>query len=586
MTIFNIFTLLGGLGLFLYGMSVMGSGLEKLSGNHLEKLLENLTSSPLKAVLLGAGITAIIQSSSATTVMVVGFVNSGIMKLASAIVVIMGANVGTTITSWILSLTGIESTNVWIQLLKPSSFSPILAFVGMILYISSDGKKNRKVIGEAILGFAILMFGMEFMSDAVEPLADVPEFTNILLLFKNPLMGVLVGALLTAVIQSSSASVGILQALSLTGCFTYSTVIPIVMGQNIGTTVTAMLSSVGANRNAKRTAFVHLYFNLIGTVLFMVVYYSLNYIFTFSFSNEIVYPIGIAIIHTIFNLVTTFSLLPFTKQLEKLAYLTMPLTEDEVIDQDEIITLDERFLKTPSFALEQANNLTVKMASIVKESFIASMNLIGNYSKSEAERINILEIKVDKYDTRLREFLTKISVQNLTYHDSLVVSVLQHIVMDIERIGDHATNVLKISKKMNKEDSEFSETATTQLKLYREAIEEILDLTVQVLETQDEDIAKSIEALEEVIDNLNKKVKKNHLNRLRKKRCTVELGLYFADIANNFERVADHCSNVAICILQIYDSTIDEHEYTNYLIANEDPIFTKMITSYKERYTL
>ena len=368
MDIFGILTMVGGLAMFLYGMSVMGSGLEKMSGGKLEKILESLTSNPIKAVLLGAGVTAVIQSSSATTVMVVGFVNSGIMKLSQAIGIIMGANIGTTVTSWLLSLTGIESSNFFLRLLKPSSFSPILAIIGVILYMS--GKEKKKDIGEIMVGFAVLMFGMETMSGAVEPLADVPEFTNVLTMFHNPILGVLVGAGLTAIIQSSSASVGILQALSVTGAFTYGSVIPIILGQNIGTCVTAMISAVGANKAAKRTAFVHLYFNIIGAILFLTVFYILNAIFHFEFVTETVGVAGIALIHSIFNLVTTLVLLPFIHGLEKLAYLTIPESEEEKSAKEDVFAvLDERFLSRPSFAIEQCKTLVNQMAEITRESF-------------------------------------------------------------------------------------------------------------------------------------------------------------------------------------------------------------------------
>ena len=387
MDIFGLLTLVGGLALFLYGMNVMGAGLEKMSGGKLERILETLTSNPIKAVLLGAGVTAVIQSSSATTVMVVGFVNSGIMKLSQAVGIIMGANVGTTFTAWILSLTGIQGDSILINLLKPSSFSPILALIGIILYTMAKSDK-KKDVGEIMLGFAVLMFGMESMSGAVEPLADVPEFTNILTMFHNPILGVLVGAILTAVIQSSSASVGILQALSVTGAFTFGSAIPIIMGQNIGTCVTAMISSVGGNRGAKRTAFVHLYFNIIGTIVFMVLFYLGNAIFRFDFTNEVVDAAGIALIHTTFNVFATLVLLPFAKQLERLAYLTIPETEEEKQAKVDVFgILDERFLNSPTFAIEQCRSLTAKMAELSKESFLESMELLDDYSEEKASDV-------------------------------------------------------------------------------------------------------------------------------------------------------------------------------------------------------
>ena len=442
MNIFGILTMIGGLAMFLYGMSVMGGGLEKMSGGKLERILESLTSNPFKAVLLGAGVTAVIQSSSATTVMVVGFVNSGIMKLSQAIGIIMGANIGTTVTSWLLSLTGIESSNFLISMLKPSSFSPVLALIGIIMYMS--GKDKKKDIGEILLGFAILMFGMETMSDAVKPLADVPEFTDILTMFNNPVFGVLAGALLTAVIQSSSASVGILQALSVTGAFTYGSVIPIILGQNIGTCVTAMISAIGANRGAKRTAFVHLYFNIIGTLLFLTVFYIGNAIFRFEFVGETVGVAGIALIHSIFNVFTTVVLFPFIRGLEKLAYLTIPESDEEKSAKEDVFAiLDERFVSSPAFAIEQCKTLVNQMAEITKNSFIEAMECIKEPSDQKFAEVIAKENRVDVYDDKISAYLTKLNSGDLSYTDSLRVTSLLHCLTDFERISDHAVNVVE-----------------------------------------------------------------------------------------------------------------------------------------------
>lgn len=586
MDIFAILTLIGGLALFLYGMSVMGSGLEKISGGKLERILEKLTSNPIKAVLLGAGVTAIIQSSSATTVMVVGFVNSGIMKLSQAIGIIMGANIGTTITSWLLSLTGIESGNIWINLLKPSSFSPVLAMIGIIMYMSGKNSK-KKDIGEVLLGFAVLMTGMEAMSGAVKPLADVPEFTNILTMFKNPILGILVGAGLTAIIQSSSASVGILQALSVTGAFTYSSVIPIIMGQNIGTCVTAMLSSVGANRNAKRTAFVHLYFNIIGCVLFLGVYYILNATIHFSFADDTVGIAGVALIHSIFNIFTTLVLLPFTKLLEKLALLTLPITEEEKETTGNAFPLlDERFLSTPSFAIEQCHTLSVKMGIIAKDALISAIGLIGKYSDKKIEKIIERENVVDTYEDKLRAYLTRLSSQNLTYADSQNVSTLLHCITDFERISDHAVNIAESVREMVSKEQEFSKKAEEEMSIFGSAIEDILNRTMEAYEKNDEDLAKSVEPLEEVIDELNKDVKKRHIKRLRKGKCTIELGLVLADIATNYERVADHCSNIAVCMIQQENSEMEEHDFISHLDEEENKRFEMQAAAYAEKYKL
>lgn len=586
MDIFAVLTLVGGLALFLYGMNVMGSGLEKVSGGRLERILERLTSNPIKAVLLGAGVTAVIQSSSATTVMVVGFVNSGIMKLSQAIGIIMGANIGTTATSWLLSLTGIESGNVWINLLKPSAFSPVLAMIGIIMFMSGKNSK-KKDVGEILIGFAVLMSGMDMMSGAVKPLADVPEFTNILTMFKNPVLGILTGAILTAVIQSSSASVGILQALSVTGAFTYGSVIPIIMGQNIGTCVTAMISSVGANRNAKRTAFVHLYFNIIGTVLFLTLYYILNAVIHFPFADDTIGIAGIALIHSIFNVFTTTVLLPFTKVLEKLAYLTLPVTEEEKSAvRDEFPLLDERFISTPSFAIEQCHTLAVQMGNMAKDSIITAISLFGKYSEKKMEKIVEKENLVDVYEDKLRAYLTKLSSQNLTYADSQNVSTLLHCITDFERISDHAVNIADSVCEMSGKELEFSKKAEEEMGIFGAAIEDILTRTMEAYEKNDEELAKSVEPLEEVIDELNKEVKKRHIKRLRKGKCTIELGLVLADIATNYERVSDHCSNIAVCMIQQQNDEIEEHDFIGHLDEEENKRFEMQAAAYAEKYKL
>lgn len=586
MDIFGVLTMIGGLALFLYGMNVMGAGLEKVSGGKLERILEKLTSNPIKAVLLGAGVTAVIQSSSATTVMVVGFVNSGIMKLSQAIGIIMGANVGTTVTSWILSLGGIEGDSFFIRLLKPSSFSPILALIGIILVMSAKNDK-KKDIGEIFLGFAVLMFGMETMSGAVKPLADVPEFTNILLMFRNPVMGVLVGALLTAVIQSSSASVGILQALSVTGAFTYGSVIPIIMGQNIGTCVTAMISSIGANKNAKRTAFVHLYFNLIGTVIFLLLYYILNAAIHFPFAGETVGYAGIAVIHSVFNIFTTLILLPATKLLEKLAYLTIPVTaEEKEQTQDEFPLLDERFLTTPSFAIEQCVTVAKQMAQLSEEAFEEAMELVQNYSVKQARKVVEKEQTIDRYEDKLRAYLTRLSSQNLNYSDSQNVSTLMHCITDFERISDHAVNVVESVQEMNKREQQFSRKAVEEMAVYKEAISDILNRSVGAFVEADEELAKTVEPLEEVIDELNKNVKKRHIKRLRKGKCTIELGLVLSDIATSYERVADHCSNIAVYMIQVQDNQLEEHGLINYLKDDENEHFEEQVAAFRKKYEL
>lgn len=586
MDIFGILTLIGGLALFLYGMNVMGAGLEKMSGGKLERVLEKLTSSPLKAVLLGAGVTALIQSSSATTVMVVGFVNSGIMKLSQAIGIIMGANVGTTITAWLLSLTGIEGGSFFMRMLKPSSFAPILAMIGIVLIMGGKSEK-KKDLGGILLGFTVLMTGMDMMSGAVKPLADVPEFTNILTMFDNPFLGVIAGALLTAVIQSSSASVGILQALSVTGAFTFNSVIPIVMGQNIGTCVTAMLSAVGANKGARRTAFVHLYFNLIGTILFLILYFGGNTIVGFAFADEVVGAAEIAMIHTIFNIFTTLALLPFTKTLEKLAYLTIPQTEDEVqVTDDVFAVLDERFLNSPAFAIEQCRTLVSQMAETTRDSFLEAMEVLSEYSQEKAEDVIRKENQVDAYNDKVGAYLTRLNGEDLSYSDSLQVTSLLHCITDFERISDHAINVIESAQQMQKEGGEFSKKGKEEITIYGKAIADILNRTTEAFIANDQALAHTVEPLEEVIDELNKVVKKHHMKRLRKGKCTIEMGLLLSDLAMNYERVADHCSNIAVYMMQLKDSQLEEHSFTEQMDEKESAEFTRLLEEFGKKYEL
>ena len=585
MSIFGILTMIGGLAMFLYGMSVMGGGLEKMSGGKLERILEGLTSNPLKAVLLGAGVTAVIQSSSATTVMVVGFVNSGIMKLSQAIGIIMGANIGTTITSWLLSLTGIESSNFLLQMLKPSSFSPVLAAIGIIMYMS--GKDKKKDIGEILLGFAILMFGMETMSDAVKPLADVPEFTNLLTMFNNPVFGVFAGALLTAIIQSSSASVGILQALSVTGAFTYGSVIPIILGQNIGTCVTAMISAIGANRGAKRTAFVHLYFNLIGTVLFLTLFYIGNAIFSFEFVGEVVGVAGIALVHSIFNVFTTVVLFPFIHGLEKLAYLTIPESEEEKSAKEDVFAiLDDRFVNSPAFAIEQCKTLVNQMAEITKKSFTEAMACTKDFSEEKMEDVIRMENRVDIYEDKISAYLTRLNSGDLSYADSLRVTSLLHCLTDFERISDHAVNVVECVQQVKKDNAAFSKKAEEEMTVYANAVTDILDRTTRAFVNTDIALAKSVEPLEEVIDILNTTVKKHHMKRLRKGKCTIELGLVLSDLAMNYERVSDHCSNIAVYMMQLNDTALEEHSFTEQMDEKESAEFEKLEKTFEEKYKI
>lgn len=584
MNIFNVLNMLGGLALFLYGMTIMGEGLTKLSGGRLERILEKLTSNPLKAVLLGAGVTAVIQSSSATTVMVVGFVNSGIMKLSQAIGIIMGANIGTTVTSWILSLSGIEGDSLWVQMLKPSTFSPVLAFVGIILFMFVKNQK-KKDIGVILVGFAILMTGMDAMSGAVKPLADVPEFIGLFTLFKNPILGMAVGALLTAVIQSSSASVGILQALCMTGSVTYGAAFPIIMGQNIGTCVTALISSVGASINAKRAAFVHLYFNIIGTILFSSVFYLINSFVHFEFMEQAAGAAGIAVIHSVFNVAATIVLLPFSKGLEKLSCLTIHDKEDGKEKTGEMSLLDVRFLEQPSFAIEQCKKLTITMAELAKKGLQKSMELLEHYEEDSANEVKELEELVDRYEDQIGTYLVKLSGKNLSLEDSHTLSVLLHCIGDFERISDHSVNIMESAMEMHQKEMYFSEDAKKELMVFENAIHEIVTMAFQVFSQNDTKLAMYVEPLEEVIDGLNVKIKTHHIKRLRKGECTIDLGFVLSDLTTNFERVADHCSNIAVCLLQVEEDSFDTHEYLEDIKRN-DPAFQEKVESYKISYQI
>lgn len=590
MDIFGVLSLIGGLAIFLYGMDLLGEGLTGASGGKLEKILEKLTSSPIKAVLLGAGVTAVIQSSSATTVMVVGFVNSGIMKLSQAVGVIMGANIGTTITSWILSLTGIESSNIFISLLKPTSFSPVLAAVGIVflMFLKKDSLKNP---GKIMIGFALLMYGMDAMSSSVAPLAEVPQFASILTAFSNPVLGMLAGMLFTAVIQSSSASVGILQALCSTGILSYATALPIIMGQNIGTCVTALLSSIGATKNGKRAAIIHLYFNVIGTVTFMIVFYALNAVIHFSFLNLTAQEFGIAVIHTTFNIITTAYLLPLRKVLEKLAYATIKLDDDEkrIMDrrsENEFALLDDRFLEAPSLAVEHCKQVINKMADISRESLFISMSLIGGYDEEQALRVGELETRADKYEDALGTYIMKISTKNLKKEDSEMLNVMLHCIGDFERISDYACNLCDSARELHQKNMQFSPKAETELDILSSAVREAVDISFDAFKSNNKNEADKVEPLEELIDTLAVELKARHIRRLREGKCTIELGFAHSDILNNLERVADHCSNIAVDVIQSDQSEFDAHEYLDRIKNKDNQQFARDYKAYKEKYRL
>ena len=588
MDFFSILTLLGGLAMFLYGMQVMGDGLEKLSGGKLEKILENLSSNRLKAVLVGAAVTAVIQSSSATTVMVVGFVNSGIMHLSQAVGFIMGANIGTTITAWILSLAGIESSNFFVKLLNPSSFSPILALIGVIFIVFLHDEK-KKDIGNIMVGFAVLMFGMNTMSGAVKPLAQVPEFTNILLKFSNPILGVLVGALLTAVIQSSSASVGILQALCVTGAVQYGTALPIIMGQNIGTCITAMLSSVGATKNAKRAAVVHLYFNIVGTIAFMGVFYLLNTFLHFSFINDVAGPAGIAVIHSAFNVIATVVLLPFGDVLVKMACATIRDTKEEkaISEEDqEFMILESRFLSNPGIAIEQSKTAAKKMAEQSQNALKLSFGLLDSFQEENAFRVEKIEAKVDRYEDELGTYLIKLNQKELSVEDSHSLSIMLHCIGDFERISDHALSIMKSAKEMWEKNAVFSPQAVKELHVMEKAVVDIVDKAYAVFANQDIQLAEEIEPLEEVIDELSRELKRRHVNRLRAGECTIEMGFILSDVTTSLERIADHCSNIGVCVTQVREDLYDTHSHLDSVKNAPGELFHHELEAARVNYML
>lgn len=588
MDFFSILTLLGGLALFLYGMQVMGDGLAKVSGGKLEKILENLTSSKWKAVLLGLAVTAVIQSSSATTVMVVGFVNSGIMKLTQAVGIIMGANIGTTVTAWILSLAGIESSNFFISLLKPSSFAPILALIGIVLLMFTKSSR-KKDIGVILVGFAVLMFGMETMSGAVKPLADVPEFTNLLLAFSNPVAGVLAGTILTAIIQSSSASVGILQALCVTGAVPYSAAFPIIMGQNIGTCVTALLSAIGANKNAKRAAMIHLYFNLLGTVIFLGVFYLLNSVVHFSFMDSMATPAAIAVTHSIFNVTATLIWIPFSNILVKLACLTIRDSAEDVVaagEDREFLILESRFLEKPAFAVEQGRTAARRMAEDSRKSLGTAFDLLHQYDAEGAKKIDKLEGKVDRYEDELGTYLVQLNNKDLSENDSHSVSIMLHCIGDFERISDHAVNIKESAEELHEKNLSFSPVAKAELRVVTAAVNDIVEKAFQVFDDQDTTKAAEIEALEELIDELTKEMKRRHINRLRSGECTIEMGFILSDLITSMERIADHCSNIGVCVTQVRENLYDTHSHLNALKNEDSDGFERCLEKVRQEYLL
>ena len=582
MNVYDILNLLGGIALFLFGMHTLSASLEKLAGGKLETWLEKATSRPIKGVVLGAIITAVIQSSAATTVMIIGFVNSGLMKLSQAIGVIMGANIGTTATSWLLSLQSISGSDgfSFLNILKPTTFTPVLAVIGVILIMFTKSDK-KKTIGMILAGFAVLMFGMNSMSSATAGLAENETFCNILMMFSNPVLGVIAGAVLTAVLQSSSASIGILQSIAIsTGKVTYSVALPLLLGQNIGSCVTALISSVGANKPAKRVAFVHLYFNVIGTVVFLSIFYLLNAFISMPFMEESLNAVGIAVIHTGFNVLATALFLPFTKQLEKLACLTV--RDDSNDEKLTPMLLDERLLKTPSVAIEQCRNVCIRMARLTQETLKMSMEVVTTYDAKKCAEVIDNENAIDIFEDKIGSYILKISSKDLSENDSKIVSSMLHTIGDLERISDHAVNIVEAAEEMHSKKIKFSQQALRELPVIVNAVSEILDMSINAFVNNDVNLAKNVEPLEDVIDQLRSDLKTRHIERLRNGKCTIELGFILQDLLTNFERVSDHCSNIAVHTWQRVSHTagFNPHEELESMHKGNSEEYSRLFNEY------
>ena len=584
MTFFDVLSLLAGLVFFLFGMNTMSDGLEKAAGSKLEIILKKMTSNVFISIIMGALITAVIQSSSATTVMLVGLVNSGLMAFENSIGVIFGANIGTTITAWFLSLVGVESDSFLMQMVKPQNFSPILAIIGIafIMMAKSDKKKN---LGTIFVGFTLLIFGMDIMSDSVSGLAQMPEFKDVLLKFNNPILGIIVGAVFTAIIQSSSASVGILQALSLTGSITYTMAVPIILGQNIGTCATGLISCIGAGANAKRVSFTHTIVNIIGSLIFMPVFLIVNSAIDNYFDVNFVNPASIAVIHTIFNVTTVILLAPFTKLLGKLAH---KIIKDKKTDEEQakaVVYLDERLFRSPTVAIMECDNYTSQMAIISKVTILKALNLVFAYDKEEAELVKENEGILDTYEDELGTYLVKLSSEALSANDARTVSRMLHTIGDFERLGDHALNLKKVAQEIYEKKITFSESAQKEITTLIEAVTEIVVMTTKVYEKNDLALASRVEPLEQVIDRLASEIKSHHINRLQSGNCTIELGFVLSDLLTNCERISDHCSNIAVAVIEAQNDSFDPHNYLNKIkYGNEE--FKAIFEEYNGKYDL
>ena len=580
MDIFHVLTLIGGLCLFLFGMNIMGQSLERRAGDGLRKLLGKLTTGKMMGFLTGLAVTAVIQSSSATTVMVVGFVNSSLMTLKQAINVIMGANVGTTVTAWLLSLSGIDSKNVFVQLLKPSSFTPVLALIGIIFYMFCKGGK-KKDTGLILLGFATLMFGMETMSGAVSGLKDVPAFQNLFLMFRNPILGVLAGAVLTAIIQSSSASVGILQALAVTGQVTFGAAIPIIMGQNIGTCVTAMLSAIGANKNAKRAAMVHLSFNIIGTTVWLTVFWIVKSLFHPVFLDQAASLLGIAVAHSVFNVLCTVLLMPMGGLLEALVKKLVPDSKTPETSQE----LDERLFATPAVALERCRVVAADMAQCAAGALTDSIRALDNYTPELASSIRQKEEQSDHYEDILGSYLVKLSTLQISESDSAEAAMLLKVIGDFERISDHGVNILESAEELQEKGLHFSQAAAQELRVLTDAVEEILALALRAFEQSDEEALAAVEPLEQVIDSLKEQLRTHHIQRLQRGACTIDMGFIWSDLLTNLERTSDHCSNIAGCVIDLVHHDMNIHQNLR-AMQSAGETFREKMDGYRKKYAL
>ena len=581
MDIFSIFTLMGGLAFFLYGMIIMSSGLEKIAGGKMEKLLEQLTSNPFKGFLVGAGMTIAIQSSSAVTVMLVGFVNSGIMKLSQTVAIIIGSNVGTTVTSWILSLSGIQSTNFFLRMLKPESFSPLLALAGVIMLMTSRSNfSRRKPVGTFLIGFSILMFGMGLMSSSMAPLANDPNFSHILTLFKNPFLGLMVGLVITMIIQSSAASVGMLQALSLTGSISYMVAAPIIAGQHIGTCITAVLSSIGVNTNAKRVAAVHVAFNVIGAIIFLAIFEIWLHTFEYPL-KQMANPFGIAIVHTVFSILAACCLFPFRKALEKISYIVVKDSKEE----KEVI-LDERLLLTPSIAISQCYKTTAEMAKLTRESLVMSVRQLKQYNPKISEIIEKNESKIDKYQDVLESFLQKLSAKDLTEDDSNKISQLILSISDFEKIADHSTHIMQIADQMHRKEWVLAADTVEELKKVVNAVKEVFDITVKAFIYNDLRTAYEVEPFEQVVDDISYVAKKNHIKRVKREKVHIRRNFAYAEVLNDLERISDHCSNISTNMIQSANSSIPKHELKKSLKEEDVTGISQQLEEFKKQYSL